>query len=101
MTIASDAGFVIGGKYQVIDDTDHSGVNVGDILTMSRDDGTKCPLFRDIAKNLLACSLYRLQKIKDDTIFCNAEITPIDTNISKSKTLTTDQIKRICDIINE
>ena len=44
MTIATDSGFVVGKKYEVISETDDYTTN-GEIVTFKRDDGSSTPLF--------------------------------------------------------
>jgi hypothetical protein len=105
MTIASDAGFVIGKQYQI-----KSGPSVGEIVTFKKDDGTDCPAF-DCSREYDSdgwsfITLSRLRPVETTgaaTPLKNfiIDVTDVETTVRVGKLLSADQLKRIIEILGE
>lgn len=63
MTPCEKLGYKVGDRFIALDDNKSVGRSKGDILELVKDDGTDCPVFKNITtgKYLTACKLHRIE----------------------------------------
>lgn len=77
MTPCEKLGYKVGDRFIALDDNKRVGRSKGDILELVKDDGSDCPLFKNITtdKDLTACHLHRIKPI----IYSGASLKTGDT----------------------
>ena len=66
MTPCEKLGYKVGDRFIALDDNELIGRSKGDILELVEDDGSNCPVFKNITtgKDLTVCTLHRITLLR-------------------------------------